>query len=110
MVNVVFEGTSFKRKDVKVLSQSDCTRLSYVNSSNPHKPFFLKNLFEVINLLRLETVKDVLLVDDSPQKTSSTMFIALFTLRLDLVMIEIGSSPCTCNRGWRIYLDQLRLS
>ena len=51
---------------MKVLSQSDCTHLSYVNSSNSHKLFLLKNLFEVVKLLRLGIVEDVLLVDDSP--------------------------------------------
>ena len=36
--------------------------------SNPEKPIFLKNLNVFAKLLGLETVEDVLLVDDSPQK------------------------------------------
>ena len=36
--------------------------------SNLHKPFFLKNLSIFTKLLGLETVEDVLLVDDSSQK------------------------------------------
>jgi hypothetical protein len=68
VVDVVLQGTSLKREGVQVLSQSDCTRSSYVESSNPHKPFFLKNLNVFAKLLGLESVEDVLLVDDSPQK------------------------------------------
>ena len=68
MVDVVFDSTSFKQKDVKVLSQSFCTCLSHVDSSNLDKPFFLKNLFEVAKLMRLETVEDVLLANDSPKE------------------------------------------
>lgn len=68
MVDAVLEGTILKRDHVVVLSQRDCTRSSYVESSNPHKPFFLKNLKVFADLLGLETVEGVLLVDDSPQK------------------------------------------
>ena len=68
VINIVLEGTCLKRKDVQVLSQSDCTRLSYMESSNPHKPFFLKNLNIFAKFLGLETIEDILLVDDSPQK------------------------------------------
>ena len=44
VIDVVLEDTSLKQEGVQVLSQSDCTHSSYVESSNPHKPFFLKNL------------------------------------------------------------------
>ena len=40
----------------------------YVDALNPEKPVFLKNLKVYAKLLGLETVKDVLLVDDGPQK------------------------------------------
>ena len=68
VLDAVLEGTSLKRDHVPVLSQRECTRSSYVESSNPHKPFFLKNLKVFADLMGLETVEDVLLVDDSPQK------------------------------------------
>lgn len=68
VIDAVLEGTSLKRDHVPLLSQGDCTRSSYVESSNPHKPFFLKNLNVFAKLLGLDTVEDVLLVDDSPQK------------------------------------------
>ena len=53
---------------MQVLSQRDCTQSSYVNASNLEKSVFLKNLKVFPKLLGLETVEDVLLVDDSPQK------------------------------------------
>jgi hypothetical protein len=65
---VVLQGTSFKLPDVQVLSQNNCTRSSYVESSKPDKPFFLKDLRVFAKLLVLESVEEVLLVDDSPQK------------------------------------------
>ena len=68
VVDVVLQGTSLKQKDVQIQSQSDGTQSSYVDASNPEKPIFLKNLNVFAKLLGLETVEDVLLVDDSPQK------------------------------------------
>ena len=68
VVDVVLQGTSLKQKDVHVLSQSNCTYSSYVDASNPEKPLFLKSLNVFAKLLGLETIEDVLLVDDSPQK------------------------------------------
>ena len=53
---------------MQVLSQRDCTLSSYVDVSNPEKPVFLKNLKVYAKLLGLETVEDVLLVDDGPEK------------------------------------------
>ena len=51
---------------MQVLSQRDCTLSSYVDASNPEKSVFLKNLKVYAKLLELETVEDVLLVDDGP--------------------------------------------
>ena len=53
---------------MQVLSQRDCTLSSYVDASNPEKPVFLKNLKVYTKLLGLETVEDVLLVDNGPEK------------------------------------------
>ena len=53
---------------MQVLSQRDCTLSSYVDTSNPEKPVFLKNLKVYAKLLGLETVEDVLLVDDGLEK------------------------------------------
>ena len=39
-----------------------------MDASNPEKPIFLKNLKVYAKLLGLETVEDVLLVDDGPKK------------------------------------------
>ena len=39
-----------------------------MDTSNPEKPVFLKNLKVYTKMLGLETVEDVLLVDDGPQK------------------------------------------
>ena len=39
-----------------------------MDASNPEKPVFLKNLKVYAKMLGLETVEDVLLVDDGPQK------------------------------------------
>ena len=39
-----------------------------MDASNPEKPVFLKNLEVYAKMLGLETVEDVLLVDDGPQK------------------------------------------
>ena len=68
VVDAVLEFTSLKRQDVQVLSQRHCTLTSYVDESNPEKPVFLKNLEVYAKMLGLETVEDVLLVDDGPQK------------------------------------------
>ena len=53
---------------MQVLSQRHCTQTSYVDASNLEKPVFLKNLKVYAKMLGLETVEDVLLVDDSLQK------------------------------------------
>ena len=68
VVDAVLQGTSLKQKDVKVLSQRDCTLSSYVDALNLEKPVFLKNLKVYAKLLGLETVEDVLLVNDGPEK------------------------------------------
>ena len=68
VVDAVLQFTSLKRQDVQVLSQCHCTLTSYVDTSNPEKPVFLKNLEVYAKMLGLETVEDVLLVDDGPQK------------------------------------------
>ena len=68
VVDVVLQDTSLKQKDVQVLSQRDCTLSSYVDASNPEKLVFLKNLKVFAKLLGLETVEDVLVVDDGPEK------------------------------------------
>ena len=68
VVDVVLQNTSLKQKDVQVLRQTNCTLSSYVDASNSEKPVFLKNLKVFAKLLGLETVEDVLLVDDGPQK------------------------------------------
>ena len=68
VVDVVFQFTSLNREDVQVLSQCHCTLTSYVDASNPEKSVFLKNLEVYAKMLGLETVEDVLLVDDGPQK------------------------------------------
>ena len=39
-----------------------------MDASNPEKPIFLKNLKVYAKLLGLETIEDVLLVDDGPEK------------------------------------------
>ena len=51
-----------------ILSQRHCTLTSYVDTSYPEKPVFLKNLEVYAKMLGFETVEDVLLVDDGPQK------------------------------------------
>ena len=53
---------------MQVLSQQDCTLSSYMDASNPEKPVFLKNFKVYAKLLGLETIEDVLLVDDGPEK------------------------------------------
>ena len=68
VVDAVLQFTSLNREDVQVLSQRHCTLISYVDASNPEKPVFLKNLEVYAKMLGLETVEDVLLVDDGPQK------------------------------------------
>ena len=68
VVDAVLQFTSLKGQDVQVLSQRHCTLTSYVDASNPEKPVFLKNLEVYAKMLGLETVEDVLLVDDGPQK------------------------------------------
>ena len=68
VMDVVLQCTSLKRKDVQVLSQRHCTLTSYADASNPEKLVFLKNLELYAKMLGLETVEDVLLVDDGPQK------------------------------------------
>ena len=68
VVDDVLQFTSLNREDVQVLSQRHCTLTSYVDVSNPKKPVFLKNLEVYAKMLGLETVEDVLLMDDGPQK------------------------------------------
>ena len=68
VVDAVLQFTSLKQEDVQVLSQWHCTLSSYVDTSNVEKPVFLKNLKMYAKMLGLETVEDVLLVDDGPQK------------------------------------------
>ena len=68
VVDAILQFTSLKREDVQVLSQRDCTLSSYMDALNPEKPVFLKNLKVYAKLLGLETVEDVLLMDDGPEK------------------------------------------
>ena len=68
VLNAVLQFTSLNREDVQILSQCHCTLTSYVDASNPEKPVLLKNLEVYAKMLGLETVEDVLLVDDGPQK------------------------------------------
>ena len=68
VVDAILQFTSLNQEDVQVLSQRHCTLTSYVDASNPEKPVFLKNLEVYAKMLGLETVEDVLLVDDGPQK------------------------------------------
>ena len=68
VVDAVLQFTSLNQEDVQVLSQRHCTLTSYVDASNPEKPVFLKNLEVYAKMLGLETVEDVLLVDNGPQK------------------------------------------
>ena len=68
VVDAVLQFTSLNREDVPVLSQCHCTLTSYMDASNPEKPVFLKNLEVYAKMLGLETIEDVLLVDDGPQK------------------------------------------
>ena len=68
ILDAVLQFTSLKQKDVQVLSQRNCTLSSYVDASNLEKPVFLKNLKVYAKLLGLETIEDVLLVDDGPEK------------------------------------------
>ena len=68
VVDAILHSTSLKQKNVQVLSQRDCTHSSYMDASNLEKLVFLKNLNVFAKLLGLETVEDVLLVDNSPQK------------------------------------------
>ena len=68
VVDAVLHFTSLEQEDVQVLSQRHCTLSSYVEASNPEKPVFFKNLKVYAKILGLETVEDVLLVDDGPQK------------------------------------------
>ena len=68
VVDAVLQFTSLNREDVPVLSQRHCTLTSYVDVSNLEKPIFFKNLEMYAKMLGLETVEDVLLVDDGPQK------------------------------------------
>ena len=67
-MDAVLQFTSLNREDVQVLSQRHCTLTSYMDASNLEKPVFLKNLKVYAKMLGLETVEDVLLVDDGPQK------------------------------------------
>ena len=67
-MDAILWGTSLKQKDVQVLSQRNCTLSSYVNASNQEKPIFFKNLKVFAKLLGLETIEDVLLVDDGHEK------------------------------------------
>ena len=67
-MDAVLQFTSLKREDVQVLSQRHRTLTSYMDASNPEKLVFLKNLKVYAKMLGLETVEDVLLVDDGPQK------------------------------------------
>ena len=68
VVDVVLHFTSLKQKDVQVLSQRDCTLSSYVDALNPEKLVFFKNLKVYARMLGLETVEDVLVVDDGPEE------------------------------------------
>ena len=108
-MDVVLWGTSLKQKDVQLLSQRDCTHSSYMNASNLEKPVFFKNLKVFAKLLGLETVEDVLPVDDSPQKNLLKNVHSAVHPQPGPVMMKIGSSPYSCNRGWKIYLDQVKL-
>ena len=65
-MDTVLQFTSLKQQDLQVLSQHHCTLTSYVDASNPEKPVFLKNLEVYAKMLGLETIEDVLLVDDGP--------------------------------------------
>ena len=92
---------------MQVLSQRHCTLTSYVDASNSEKPIFLKNLEVYAKMLGLETVEDVLLVEDGPQKNLLNDVHSAVHPRPGPVMMKIGSSPLSFNPGWRVFLDQV---
>ena len=92
---------------MQVLSERDCTLSSYMDASNPEKLVFLKNLKVYAKLLGLEAVEDVLLVDDGPEKNLLNDVHSAVHPQPGLVMMKIDSSPYSCNRGWRVYSDQV---
>jgi hypothetical protein len=68
VLGVVLQGTSIKRSDVLVLTQGDCDKSSHINPENPKKPFFLKDLTKFCEFAKLDSIDNVLLVDDTPLK------------------------------------------
>ena len=60
--------TSFKAKDVTILSQEECVISSYRDPKNLNKPFFLKDLIMLAKILKLDSFDDIVLVDDNPLK------------------------------------------
>ena len=106
-MDVVLQFTSLNQEDVQVLSQRHCTLTSYVDALNPEKLVFLKNLEVYAKMLGLETVEDVLLVDDGPQKNLLNDVHSAIHPRPGPVMMMIGSSPLSFNLGWRVFSDQV---
>ena len=74
---------------------------------NPEKPIFLKNLKVYAKMLGLEIVKDVLLVDDGPQKNLLNDVHSAIHPQPGPLMMKIGSSPLSFNPGWRVFSDQV---
>ena len=70
MLSVLLRGASFHKKDIFVLYQEDTVESHFIWVSKPDKPYMLKNLIVVVNLLGGEGFRanDILLIDDSPEK------------------------------------------
>ena len=83
-----------------------------MDASNPEKPVFFKNLEVYAKMLGLETVEDVLLVDDGPQKNLLNNVHSAIHPQPGpvMMMMMIGSSPLSFNPGWRVFSNQVNPS
>ncbi len=68
MVKHLIWNTRLERGKIHVMSQEACTVSSAKRQSNPHKPYFLKDVQKVARQSGLGSTDYILLIDDSPEK------------------------------------------
>lgn len=68
LLDILFVGCSFSRREVICLAQCACTKSMYKASTTPNKPVFLKDLTTFAHVASLSSFENILLIDDNPQK------------------------------------------
>jgi len=65
LLGKVLSSTNFGPIKVTYISQFSCTPSSYKDPTDPNKPIFLKDLTTLVEMDEVNSIENVLLVDDN---------------------------------------------